>query len=183
MVGRLVIQNIVSTFETGHPISLKKLALHARNIEYNPRRFAAAVMRIREPKTTALIFSTGKLVITGSKSHESSYRACRRYARIIQKFGYQPSIKNFKIQNIVASFDFEKIIRLDLFAITHPFSCNYEPELFPGLHYRYILPGAQKMVLLVFSSGKVVITGAQEIDQVECAYENMCLLLGSFVRR
>jgi len=41
---------------------LKTIALHARNAEYNPKRFAAVIMRIREPKTTALIFASGKMV-------------------------------------------------------------------------------------------------------------------------
>ena len=42
-------------------LDLKKIALHARNAEFNPKRFAAVIMRIREPRTTALIFSSGNL--------------------------------------------------------------------------------------------------------------------------
>ena len=42
-------------------LDLKKIALHARNAEYNPKRFAAVIMRIREPRTTALIFSSGTI--------------------------------------------------------------------------------------------------------------------------
>ena len=64
------LQNIVSTVnlgECGHTaqsvtassgckLDLKTIALRARNAEYNPKRFAAVIMRIREPRTTALIF-------------------------------------------------------------------------------------------------------------------------------
>lgn len=50
------LQNIVSTVNLGCKLDLKKIALHARNAEYNPKRFAAVIMRIREPRTTALIF-------------------------------------------------------------------------------------------------------------------------------
>jgi transcription initiation factor TFIID TATA-box-binding protein len=49
-------------------IDLRMLAQWCRNSEYNPGRFNAVVMRIREPRTTALIFRTGKVVITGAKS-------------------------------------------------------------------------------------------------------------------
>ena len=49
------------------PLELKNIALHARNAEYNPKRFAAVIMRIRDPRTTALIFSSGKMVCTGAK--------------------------------------------------------------------------------------------------------------------
>lgn len=66
------LQNIVSTVNLGVQLDLKKIALHARNAEYNPKRFAAVIMRIREPRTTALIFSSGKMVCTGAKSEEAS---------------------------------------------------------------------------------------------------------------
>ncbi|AWP15918.1 putative TATA box-binding protein-like protein 2 [Scophthalmus maximus] len=62
------LQNIVSTVNLCCPLDLKFIALQARNAEYNPKRFAAVIMRIREPRTTALIFSSGKMVCTGAKS-------------------------------------------------------------------------------------------------------------------
>ena len=54
-------RNIVSTISVGCKLDLKKIALQARNAEYNPKRFAALIMRIRAPRTTALIFSSGYL--------------------------------------------------------------------------------------------------------------------------
>ena len=57
--------------------------MHARNAEYNPKRFAAVIMRLRDPKTTALIFASGKMVCTGAKTEEDSNRAARKYAKII----------------------------------------------------------------------------------------------------
>lgn len=83
-----IFRNIVSTVNLGCKLDLKKIALHARNAEYNPKRFAAVIMRIREPRTTALIFSSGKMVCTGAKSEEDSRLAARKYARIIQKLGF-----------------------------------------------------------------------------------------------
>lgn len=86
------LQNIVSTVNLCCKLDLKKIALHARNAEYNPKRFAAVIMRIREPRTTALIFSSGKMVCTGAKSEDDSRLAARKYARIIQKLGFQVRI-------------------------------------------------------------------------------------------
>ena len=63
--------------------------MKARNAEYNPRRFAAVIVRIREPKTTALIFKTGKLVCTGAKSEKQARLAARMYARIVEKVGFE----------------------------------------------------------------------------------------------
>lgn len=51
-------------------------------------RFAAVIMRLRDPKTTALIFSSGKMVCTGAKTEEDSNKASRKYAKIIQKLGF-----------------------------------------------------------------------------------------------
>jgi len=72
-----VCRNIVCTVNLGCKLDLKKIALHARNAEYNPKRFAAVIMRIREPRTTALIFSSGKMVCTGAKRFvHCSYESC-----------------------------------------------------------------------------------------------------------
>lgn len=84
-------RNIVSTVNLNCKLDLKKIALHARNAEYNPKRFAAVIMRIREPRTTALIFSSGKMVCTGAKSEDDSRLAARKYARIVQKLGFPVS--------------------------------------------------------------------------------------------
>ncbi len=76
-------------------------------------------MRIREPKTTALIFSSGKMVCTGAKSEDSSKHAARKYARIVQKLGFPVKLVDFKIQNIVASCDVSFPIRLEGLAVAH----------------------------------------------------------------
>merc|ERR1712023_444651 len=98
----VILQNIVATVNLGVTnLDLKSIALHARNAEYNPQKFAAVIMRIREPKTTALIFASGKMVVTGAKSEDDSKLASRKYARIIQKLGFNAKFTDFKIQNIV----------------------------------------------------------------------------------
>jgi transcription initiation factor TFIID TATA-box-binding protein len=55
-------------------------------------------MRIREPKTTALIFASGKMVCTGAKSEEMSETASLRYAAAIKKVGNKAvKMTDFKI--------------------------------------------------------------------------------------
>ncbi|KAF5386918.1 hypothetical protein D9615_001922 [Tricholomella constricta] len=152
------LQNIVATVNLDCRLDLKTIALHARNAEYNPKRFAAVIMRIRDPKTTALIFASGKMVVTGAKSEDDSRLASRKYARIVQKLGFVAKFSEFKIQNIVGSCDVKFPIRLEGLAYSHGQFSSYEPELFPGLIYRMIKP---KVVLLIFVSGKIVLTGAK----------------------
>ena len=127
------LQNIVSTVNLQCRLDLRHIALNARNAEYNPRRFAAVIMRIRDPKTTALIFASGKMVCTGAKSEEASKIASRRYAKVIHKLGFQSAkFTEFKVQNIVGSCDAGFPIRLDGLNHKHCQFCQYEPELFPG---------------------------------------------------
>jgi len=171
------LQNIVSTVNMGTTLDLKAIALRARNAEYNPKRFAAVIMRIRDPKTTALIFASGKMVCTGAKSEEFSKLAARKYARIIQKLGFPAKFTDFKIQNIVGSCDVKFPIRLEGLAYAHNHYSSYEPELFPGLIYRMVQP---KIVLLIFVSGKIVLTGAKVRDEIYEAFENIYPVLTEF---
>ncbi|KAK9895006.1 TATA-box-binding protein [Cystobasidium minutum MCA 4210] len=171
------LQNIVATVNLNVRLDLKTIALHARNAEYNPKRFAAVIMRVRQPKTTALIFASGKMVVTGAKSEDDARLAARKYARIIQKLGFEASFNEFKIQNMVGSCDVKFPIRLEGLAFSHGHFSSYEPELFPGLIYRMVKP---KVVLLIFVSGKVVLTGAKVREDLYDAFNNIYPVLTEF---
>lgn len=175
------IQNVVATTNLDVTLDLKQIAIRARNAEYNPKRFAAVIMRIREPKTTALIFSSGKIVVTGAKSEKESSRASRKYAKIVHKLGYDKAkFKEFTVQNIVASCDVNFPVCLEALAFAHHQFCSYEPELFPGLIYRMFNP---KIVLLIFVSGKVVLTGAKERKDIYDAFDKIYHVLTSFKKK
>ncbi|XP_002127120.2 uncharacterized protein LOC100177214 [Ciona intestinalis] len=176
-VGPPQLQNIVSTVNLDTKLDLKRIALHARNAEYNPKRFAAVIMRIREPRTTALIFSSGKMVCTGAKSENASRLAARKYARVVQKLGFPAKFIDFKIQNMVGSVDVKFPIRLEGLVLAHSQFSSYEPELFPGLIYRMVKP---RIVLLIFVSGKVVLTGAKVYNEIEEAFNNIYPILKGY---
>jgi transcription initiation factor TFIID TATA-box-binding protein len=110
------------------------------------------------------------MVCTGAKSEESARLAARKFARIIQKLGFNAHFKEFKIQNIVGSCDVKFPIRLERLAVRHSTYCSYEPELFPGLIYRMLDP---KVVLLIFVSGKIVLTGAKEKSHIHEAFRQI----------
>lgn len=174
------LQNIVSTVNLNCKLNLKNIALHARNAEYNPRRFAAVVMRLRQPKTTALVFASGKMVCTGAKNEEASKQACRKFARIIQKLGNPVQFTQFKIQNVVGSCDVNFPIDLEHIANKHGEFCSYEPEVFPGLVYKMMDP---KLVLLIFVSGKVVLTGAKCKKDIDSAFDKIYPVLEDGIKK
>jgi transcription initiation factor TFIID TATA-box-binding protein len=174
------LQNIVSTANLRCELDLREIALQAKNAEYNPKRFAAVIMRIREPKTTALIFASGKMVCTGARSEEDSKKAARQYAKIINKLNFPVKFTEFKVQNIVGSCDVGFPIRLEGLANAHSRFCSYEPEMFPGLIYRMQKP---KIVLLIFVSGKIVLTGAKDRNDIYLAFQNIYHTLLSFKKK
>ena len=184
------LQNIVSTANLGCPLKLRQIALQAKNAEYNPKRFAAVIMRIKEPKTTALIFSSGKMVCTGAKSEDDSRKASRKYAKIIKSLGFKVEFKEFKVQNIVGSCDIKFQIHLNKLNLHlgrlnsndannkgKKYVCHYEPEIFPGLIYHMNKP---EIVLLIFVSGKIVLTGAKEKQEIFDAFNKIFPLLKKY---
>lgn len=175
------LQNIVSTANLGTELDLRMIAQNCRNAEFNPKRFAAVIIRIRDPKTTALIFKSGKMVITGAKSEEKSENAAKMYAKMIKKVGFpQVKMQEFKIQNIVGSCDVRFPINLESLNTAHGTFSTYEPELFPGLIYRMHEP---KVVLLIFTSGKIVLTGAKTRENIHDAFNRIYNVLNKFKKR
>ena len=98
------------------------------------------------------------MVCTGAKSEELSKDAAKKYSKSIKKIGFDVNMQDFKIQNIVGSCDVKFPISLEGLNNAHSMYSQYEPELFPGLIYRMVSP---KVVLLIFASGKIVLTGAK----------------------
>eukprot|EP00544_Gedaniella_sp_CCMP2646_P008621 CAMPEP_0202481664 /NCGR_PEP_ID=MMETSP1361-20130828/1151_1 /ASSEMBLY_ACC=CAM_ASM_000849 /TAXON_ID=210615 /ORGANISM="Staurosira complex sp., Strain CCMP2646" /LENGTH=258 /DNA_ID=CAMNT_0049109203 /DNA_START=465 /DNA_END=1241 /DNA_ORIENTATION=- len=165
------IQNMASTANLGTRLDLKKIALKCRNTEFNPRRFGAVVMRLREPKATALIFASGKMCVTGVKSTHNATLAAKKFAYIIERVGFTPAeYMDFKVQNIVGTADVGFPIRLEGLVYAHSTFASYEPELFPGLIYRLVNP---RVVFLIFVSGKIVLTGAKTEADLSQAYTKL----------
>lgn len=106
-------------------------------MEFRPKKFPGAVMRIRTPRTTALIFKSGKLVVCGAHSEEIGQIACRQYAKAIFKAtGVQSKLSDIQVQNVVGSTKVGFEISLESLRLAAGQHCTYEPEIFAGLHFR-----------------------------------------------
>ena len=164
------LQNLVATTDLRADLNLETIQHQVRNAEYNPSKFAACVIRIREPRTTALVFASGKMVVTGAGCWEDAKRATIKFGRAISKLGFSVTVKpeDLKLSNVVASCDVKFAIKLEGLAYEHGTSANYEPELFPGLIYRMQVP---RVVLLIFVSGKIVMTGAKTEEDILRAFK------------
>jgi transcription initiation factor TFIID TATA-box-binding protein len=164
------IRNVVAVATLGQKIDLLAIMKVFRNVDYRPKKFPGLVFRLRKPKMTTLIFATGKMVCTGAKSEKEAFGAVRRVVRELRKEGFiiqgRPKID---VVNVVGTADVGGEIDLEAMSDVLE-NVMYEPEQFPGLIYRMTEP---KVVLLVFASGKLVITGAKREEQVHEAVERM----------
>ncbi len=161
------IENVVATVvvEITEKIDLKQIARKHAEVEYNPERFPGLVMRIEKPRATILIFSTGKMVVTGLRKAVEAPKVVEKVVKNIRKAGIKVTNPVITIQNIVASGDLHTNIDLNMAAIVMEFAM-YEPEVFPGLIYRMQDP---KTVFLIFSTGRIVCTGAKKKEIVRDA--------------
>jgi len=157
------IVNVVASASVDQKFNLIDIMKTFRDVEYRPERFPGLVYRIKKPKTATLIFSTGKMVCTGAKSEKMARRAVHKVVRELKKGGIVILSKpKIVIQNMVASGNLHG--RIDLEAAAEVLeNVMYEPEQFPGLIYRMRDP---KTVLLLFSTGKLVCTGAKSKEMV-----------------
>ena len=158
------IQNIVATASLGKPVPLTKLARTQPNTEYNPKTFPGLVLRIKEPKSAVLVFSSGNLVCTGTKSTAQVKKVIDAVIKQLKKINVNITVKpKITVQNIVASGTIELKLNLNFLALEME-NTEYEPEQFPGLVYKLVEPNA---TFLLFSNGKLVCTGTKNRNQLE----------------
>jgi transcription initiation factor TFIID TATA-box-binding protein len=165
------VENVVATVtaDIEAKIDLNVIARKNSDVEYNPERFPGLVMRIIKPKATVLIFSTGKMVVTGMRDAIEAPEVVNKVIHRILQCNIKISNPRIIIQNIVASGDIKCSIDLNMAAVTMEYSM-YEPEVFPGLIYRMQDP---KIVFLIFSTGRIVITGGKTKEIVAQAVEKL----------
>ena len=164
------IENVVASATVDQKMDLNKITKLFPDVEYHPDQFPGLVFRIKSPKTATLIFTSGKMVCTGAKSEQMSRNAVKTVVTKLRKGGIK--VKKdavVTIQNIVASINLGGKIHLEQAARTLPRSM-YEPEQFPGLIHRMLDP---KTVILLFSSGKLVCTGAKKEEDVYRSVNNL----------
>jgi len=168
------IVNIVVSTSLEHDIPLEKMAATLSNTEYNPEQFPGLVIRIKDPKTSALIFSSGKVVCTGARTIEKVQESIKKIIKSLEKINIKIKIKpEIKIQNIVASGSVGMDLNLNELA-TKLQNVEYEPEQFPGLVYKLQLTKTNpQATFLLFSNGKIVCTGTKSEKEVHSALDKL----------
>ena len=164
------VENVVSFTSLGKDISLTRLVEKIEDVEYEPEQFPGLVYRIQDPRAAALIFSSGKIVCTGARSIEMSKEAMHKVVDRVRETGVDlPRQFDIKVENIVASSKIDAKLNLEEIAFSLE-NAEYEPEQFPGLVYRIREP---RVAFLLFSSGKIICTGAHTLADVQLALKKL----------
>ncbi len=176
----LKVQNIVATTSLGKPISLTKLARTLVNTTYNPEQFPGVILRVKEPKSAVLVFSSGNLVCTGTKSIQQVKEVIASVIRQLRKINVRITERpRVNVQNIVASGSIDLMLNLNLLALELE-NTEYEPEQFPGLVYKLTEPTA---TFLLFSNGKLVCTGTKTRQQLDESMTQLIKNVKAAIRR
>lgn len=171
------IENVVATSFLNHKINIQKIIKNYPLAKYEPKKFPGAVIRQNQSKSVIMIFKSGSIVCTGTKSIEMALNTIRRFVLEIKISQKLDDLCNseIKIENMVASCDLGRRIHLEQAAKTLPRSL-YEPEQFPGIIHRLSYPST---VVLVFASGRIVCVGAKSSQDIDLSLNTLQLDLES----
>jgi transcription initiation factor TFIID TATA-box-binding protein len=162
----LKIQNIVASGSVAEGVDLEFIGDTMQDCTFSKKKFPGAVFHIHDPKSAALIFASGRVVLTGNHRTEDIPLALRYLVQSLRKAGIAcKDNPQFKVTNIVCTYDLGlplNLVRITI-ALMDTERIEYEPEAFPGLVLRISDP---RMVFLLFSSGKIVITGGTNLDDI-----------------
>lgn len=153
--------NIVASGSIGVEFDLLSISHELNSIvDYDPEMYPGAYFRLGDSAPLVTLYRTGKYIITGADSEEEANSIRNEFLSLLSKHNIAPEAEDdwFKIQNYVCKSDVGRQLNLSTLAVGLGLEVTeYEPEQFPGLVYR---PTESDCVLLVFTSGKVIVTGA-----------------------
>lgn len=167
------LENVVASGSLGIEIDLGAVASDLSEIvDYDPEMYPGAYFRFDDSAPLITVYHTGKYIITGAGSEEEASAIRMKFLQLLVEYDMLPEAEDdwYSIQNYVCTTDIGRVV--DLSALTVGLGLEiteYEPEVFPALIYR---PSDHDCVMLIFTSGKVIITGITDINSVEEAVDD-----------
>lgn len=165
---KIEIHNMVITVQFAERIDLDKLANKLPDAEYFPDNFPGVVFRMKNPKASFLIFSSGKATCTGAASEKDAKEAIGNMLKLLKGMGIAVRTPVIEVQNIVASAKVDTRLDIDKMAFELKNS-EYEPATFPGLVYKT----KGSVTFLIFGTGKIVCVGAKSEDEIKESFSRL----------
>lgn len=158
------VKNIVAKLDLGIELDLQYLSSELTNSSYEPEQYPSLIFR-PNGLSTVLITRTGILLFTGGDSIENLQNTYKCITSELRELGIEDlkSIDDINIVNIISTFNVNSDIDLNHMSILLGLeNMEYEPEQFPGIVYRI----ENGPVVLIFSSGNIIITGATSTEDI-----------------
>jgi transcription initiation factor TFIID TATA-box-binding protein len=175
--------NVVGSGSLNLELDLNSLAADIGEpiAQYDPGKYPGMYLRFEENAPLITVYRTGKYIITGADSEEESRIIRDRFLNLLSDMDVigEPDDVWFSIQNYVCTGELGSTQNLSALAIGLGLeNTEYEPEQFPGLIYR---PESRECVMLIFATGKVVITGARDLQIAEDTFKALRQQLSELV--
>ena len=179
------IVNMVGSGSLNVEINLNTLSeeIGQPQARYDPDKYPGMYIRFEEDSPLITVYRTGKYIITGPTSKTELFDLRERFLKFLSDMGVIENATDewFSVQNYVCTEDLGRALNLNSLAIGLGLErTEYEPEQFPGLIYR---PEGYDGVVLLFATGRVVITGCRSVDAAEEIFTDLNDDLMKFVRR
>ena len=179
----VTIVNAVGSGDLGVELDLQNLGtdLSVPSTEYDPSNYHGLYVRLVEGGPLITVYQSGKYIISGCSSLQELETTNEEFISKIAELGIcDRSIDTgFTLQNVVCTEKLSSAVDLSTLAVGLGLeTVEYEPEQFPGLVYR---PPGTGAVILVFTNGKVVITGASDVTVAEDAFTELRTRLQSLI--
>lgn len=172
-MSEVTVVNVVGSGGVSSEFDLEALSSEiGSEAEYDAENYPGMYLRFKD-KPTITVYRTGKFIIYGADNVDEIYTTRDFLLSRLANLGAieSPDDTGFSIQNVVCTANLEREQNLNAVAIQLGLDrTEYEPEQFPGLIYR---PEGHRCVLLIFGSGKVVITGAKDVETAQSALDNL----------
>jgi transcription initiation factor TFIID TATA-box-binding protein len=152
----IIVSNVVCNYRCRTHLNLRDIAMKTKHVIYK-RDQGKVMMKIRNPKMMANIWSSGKIVCQGARSEADAIKGARRFARILYKSGHEKvKVSNYKVVNVLGNCKFPFAIDIMRFSETNAGPrCSYEPELHPAVTYR----SENTATIKIFSTGAITLLG------------------------
>lgn len=134
---------------------------------YDPDKYPGMYLQFEEEAPLITVYRTGKYIFTGPTSEEELFDLRERFLRFLSDIDVIENAIDewFSVQNYVCTEDLGQTLNLNTLAVGLGLErTEYEPEQFPGLIFR---PEGQDGVVLLFATGRIVITGCKSVNSAE----------------
>jgi transcription initiation factor TFIID TATA-box-binding protein len=183
----VMVHNVVGTAKvvcSSLPFDLQLIHSILPNSTFKKKKFAAITIRLFDPHCTVLLFASGKMVLTGCRDFLLCVLATHKVIAVLRQAipcaDFECS--SIQMQNIVGHVDMQlerASVDLELFYKEYNIECTFQKSMFPGLVYR---AQDSAVVMLIFASGRVVITGGRCLHSINAAWEALRAKLVKFVK-